>query len=327
MEACRASILDTMKANLKIKRYDPEQNRSWDQEYSVETHSSATILDALIQVREEQDGSLALRCSCRASICGSCGMKVNGRARLVCKTRVEAIASEGETLTIEPMGNQHVIRDLVVDLSTFFNQMKRVTPYLQPDFVPEEGEFIAPNDSMERLLTSMNCIMCGCCVSDCTVLEVDNNFIGPAALAKAWRFTEDPRDAASTKRLTDLNDEDGGIWDCTRCMACVEVCPKEVAPMERIMELRERAISAGNTNTPGYRHTESFNKSVRKYGRLDEARLAVDSAGYTNFPRLVELAVLGLKSLVRGKIPFPPHEAEDRERITDIFDKNQKAGS
>ncbi len=313
-----------MKTNFRVKRHDPEQNRSWFQDYTVDVLPSATILDALISVREEKDGTLALRCSCRASICGSCGMRVNGMARLVCKTQVSKFASNGEPIIIEPMGNQKVIRDLVVDLSTFFNQIKRVDPYLQPHAVPSDGEFVSSAESMVNLLTAMNCIMCGCCVSDCTVLEVDDRFIGPAALAKAWRFTEDPRDAQTKERLGKMNDEVGGIWDCTRCMACVEVCPKGVAPMERIMEMREAAIAVGNTDTPGYRHTESFNKSVKANGRLNEARLAIESAGLLNIPRLLDLAVVGMRSLIKGKLPsLIPHKAVDKKRITHIFDKTE----
>ena len=209
-----------MNVNLKVKRFDPADSTggSWLQEYNIDIHQDSTVLDALIHVREYEDTSLALRCACRASICGSCGMKVNGSAKLVCKTRIVGVSPNGEQITVEPMGNQPVIKDLVVSLDTFFNQVKRVEPYMQPDFIPDSGEYIASNESMENLLTAMNCIMCGCCVSDCTVLEVDDNFIGPAALAKAWRFVDDPRDSKKKDRLKDLNYEDGGIWDCTRCM-------------------------------------------------------------------------------------------------------------
>ena len=313
-----------MQANLRVKRYDPEQPgaKSYYQEYTLEIHPDSTVLDTLIQVREEMDGSLALRCSCRASICGSCGMRVNGRARLVCKTRMADMAPNGEQLTIEPMGNQKVVKDLVISLDTFFNQIKRVDPYMQPDSYPAQGEFIASNESMTELLTAMNCIMCGCCVSDCTVLEVDDQFIGPAALAKAWRFTEDPRDDKTDERLKKLNDEHGGIWDCTRCMQCVEVCPKDVAPMERIMEMRDHAIKVGNTNTPGYRHTESVYGSVKKNGRLDETRLALDSAGWTNVPRLLDLAPIGFKAMMKGKLPpILPHKAENKDKIKKLYEK------
>jgi len=255
-------------------------------------------------------------------------MKVNGNAKLVCKTRVVDIAPNGEQLVIEPMGNQHVVRDLVVSLDTFFSQIKRVDPFLQPDHVPEQGEYIASNDSMENLLTSMNCIMCGCCVSDCTVLEVDANFIGPAALAKAWRFTEDPRDSKRDERLKVLNDEAGGIWDCTRCLKCVEVCPKGVAPMDRIMELRESSIEAGNTNTPGYHHTESFYNSVKKNGRLDETRLAMDSAGWTNIPRLLDLVPIGIAAMRKGKLPpLIPHKSEDHKKVKDLYENVEEESS
>ena len=192
-----------MEVTLNVKRFDPEKpkNNTWIQEYVMDIHQSSTVLDALIHVREEIDGTLALRCACRASICGSCGMKVNGEAKLVCKTRVEELSPNGEKLLIEPMGNQPVIKDLIVDISAFFAKMEQISPFLQPNKEPDSGEFIASNDSMEKLLTEMNCIMCGLCVSECTVLEVDNTFIGPAALAKASRFVYDPRDDKTSERL------------------------------------------------------------------------------------------------------------------------------
>ncbi len=313
-----------MQANLKVKRYNPDepQPRVRYQEYSLDVLESFTVLDALIQVRDEVDGTLALRCSCRASICGSCGMRVNGRAKLACKTRIAELAPNGEQLTIEPMGNHPVIKDLVVDIDTFFNQIRRVDPFIQPDSTPTQGEFIASSESMTNLLGVMNCIMCGACVSDCTVLEVDDKFIGPAALAKAYRFVDDPRDDRSSERLKKLNDEHGGIWDCTRCFQCVEVCPKDVAPMDRIMEMRDMAIEAGNRNTPGYRHTESFIRSVRRHGRLDETRLAVDSIGWTNVPGLLREAPVAMKAFTKGKLPpLFPHKAEGNSAIREIVEK------
>ncbi|MAQ48764.1 MAG: succinate dehydrogenase [Chloroflexi bacterium] len=313
-----------MKVSIDVKRFDPEKTNenTWVQNYKMDIHPSSTVLDALIHVREEIDGTLALRCACRASICGSCGMRVNGQAKLVCKTRIEELVEEGETLSVEPMGNQPVIKDLIVDISSFFAKMTQVSPFLQPDSLPEQGEFIASNDSMEKLLTEMNCIMCGLCVSDCTILEVDDTFIGPAALAKASRFVYDPRDDKTEERLKFLNDEQGGIWDCTRCMQCVEVCPKDVSPMDRIMDLRETAIEIGAKKTHGYDHTNSFEKSVVAHGRLDESRLALESAGIFNLPRLLDLIPVGLRALIKGKLPpLFPHKAEDNKKIKDIAKK------
>src|SRR5215204_6748201 len=104
----------------------------------------------------------------------------------------------------------------------------------------------------------MNCIMCGACVSDCTVLEVDKSFLGPAALAKAWRFVGDPRDAQEMSRLREYS-EKSGIWDCTRCNMCVNVCPKDVKPMDQIMKLRGQATHDNVVDNAGTRHTLGFN--------------------------------------------------------------------
>ncbi len=325
MEASRKGIL--MKVNLKVKRFDPDDSsgKTWWQEYNIDTHQDSTVLDALIHVREYEDTSLALRCACRASICGSCGMKVNGSAKLVCKTRVVEIAPNGESIVIEPMGNHPVIKDLVVSLDTFFNQIKRVNPYLQPDHVPQTGEYIASNESMENLLTAMNCIMCGCCVSDCTVLEVDDNFIGPAALAKAWRFVDDPRDSKRIERLKDLNDEDGGFWDCTRCMQCVEVCPKGVDPMGRIMELRDIALNNGLTNTYGAKHASAVSNHIEHSGRIDEFRLPLESKGIFNIKEIIKLMLPGLRFALRKRAPSPLHFKNPNQKfVKTLFKKVEK---
>ena len=169
-----------MQANLQVRRYDPESpgGESHFQEYQIDVPEHFTVLDALVQIREEDDPSLALRCSCRASICGSCAMTVNKSPRLVCKTKLSEVAPSGEAVIIEPMNNQRVVKDLVVDLQFFWSKIRAVEPYLQPKGEEPEGEYIASNESMLNLLTPMGCIMCGACVSACTVLEVDKNFLG-----------------------------------------------------------------------------------------------------------------------------------------------------
>jgi succinate dehydrogenase / fumarate reductase iron-sulfur subunit len=312
-----------MQITIRLQRFDPETSEpvSRYQNYSIEISEVATVLDAIIKIHEEIDGTVTMRYSCRSSICGSCAIKINGSAKLGCKTRLVEVAEDGGLITVEPVGNLPVVKDLVSDFQPFWDKIKSANPYLRTSGPEPEGERIASNESMTNLLTAVNCIMCGCCFSDCTVLEVDPNFMGPAALAKAWRFTEDPRDSATDERLKTLNDADGGMWYCTRCMKCVEVCPKEVAPMDRIMEMREAAIKAGNTNTAGYRHTESFYNSVKKNGRLDETRLAIDSAGWTNLPRLLDLAPIGIAALRKGKLPpLLAHKSEDHKKVTDLYD-------
>ena len=150
-----------MEAQIKVKRFNPEnESESFYQDYSLDVAEDSTILDGLIKIREEIDGTLALRCSCRASICGSCSMKVNGSAKLVCKTRIKEVSPNGELVTVEPMGNFPVIKDLVTDMDLFWSKVKSVDPYVKTNFEPE-AEHIASNESMTHLLGVMNCIMCG----------------------------------------------------------------------------------------------------------------------------------------------------------------------
>lgn len=293
-----------METTLRIRRFNPGQEKPapYYQEYAVELESSDSVLDGLIKVREKLDDSLALRCSCRGAICGSCGMRINGQSALACKTKVVSVAPQGGTIQVEPMNNMPVIKDLVTDMSTFWKKIRQVNPWLQPKGPPPPSEYLAPAEAMKHLSGVMTCIMCGVCVSDCTVLEIDSKFVGPAALAKAYRFVADPRDAFTKQRLTILN-YSGGMWDCTRCMACVQVCPKGVAPMDRIMSLRAKGMAVQVPSTSGSRHAEVFTDIIRRKGLLDEPMLAVRTLGLRNLPRLFGMIPLALRSLVRGKVP------------------------
>ena len=299
-----------MQVTFSILRYNPDkkENHSYVQEYTVEIEPTASILDGLIKIREDVDGSLALRCSCRSAICGSCAMRVNGHATLACNTQVVDVLGSDNKVTVEPMGNMPVVKDLVVDQKLFWNKVKQVSPWLQPKGPEPEGEYLAPNEAMTHLAGVMGCIMCGACVSDCTVLEVDENFIGPAALAKAYRFVADPRDAEDTSRLKELS-EYGGVWDCTRCFECVEVCPKGVAPMDRIMALRDEAMDQGYNSSYGARHTNAFAESVGHSGWLDELRLPIKTVGIFNLPALMNFAPVGLRAVLKGKMPPIFHRA------------------
>ena len=298
-----------MQVTLNVRRYDPDSDQpvQYDQEYSVDVDENATVLDWLIKVREEVDGSLALRCSCRSAICGSCVMRVNGQAILACNTKLTDVVLEGGRLDIEPAGNMGLIKDLVVEFDIFWDKVRAVDPWLQPEGEEPESEYIAPNEDMVHLAGVMGCIMCGACVSDCTVLEVDRNFLGPAALAKSYRFVADPRDDADESRLDELN-ESGGVWDCTRCMMCVEVCPKGVDPMGRIMSLRDKVIDAGHTETYGARHAEAFTRMVRHSGRVDELQLPIQTFGMFNVKEMIKLIPVGVRSQLAGKRPPIMHQ-------------------
>ena len=317
-----------MDVTVKVKRFDPEADHpeSYWQEYAVALPDNATVLDALIKIREEQDGTLTLRCSCRSAICGSCAMRINGHAALACKTALSRVLDGDNAVVVEPAGVMPVVKDLTVNFDPFWDKIRAVEPYLQPQGAEPEGEYIASNESMLHLSGVTACIMCGACVSDCTVLEVDPTFLGPAALAKAYRFTADPRDGnregVSRERLHQLS-QPTGIWDCTRCNECVEACPKGVAPMDRIMALREQAVNAGFTRNNGARHTSAFTESVGHSGRLDELMLPIKSVGgITNVGAMLSYAPVGWRALTHGKMPPLRHKnVENVENVRRLFRK------
>ena len=204
------------------------------------------MLEAILQARARFDGSIGIRCSCRAAICGSCGVRINGKPDLACHTHLDKAQRHGEdgVIEVEPMGNMPVIKDLIVDMeAVHWKKIRRVTPWLIAKQPVPEREYIVPRETMVDVTQSMACIQCGACVSDCLAMEVDPEFVGPAALAKAYRFVGDPRDDQTRERLTDLAEDPHGIYDCTHCFMCIDACPKDVAPMSQIMRLRRRAGS------------------------------------------------------------------------------------
>ena len=306
-----------IQANLKVYRYDPQK----DQEPHYDTYQVdglpdfSTVLDALIKVREEIDGTLAMRCSCRSAVCGSCAFRVNGHAKLGCKTALSKLAPNGEEVCVEPMGNMKVVKDLVTDMEMFWDKIRQVNPWIETDGEPPEREYQVPHSKMVELQQPMNCIMCGACVSDCTVLEETSKFLAPAALAKAYRVVGDPRHAKTREWLTDLSEE-GGIWDCTRCVECVQVCPKDVAPMDLIIKLRELAIDAGLTNNVGAKHVLHFTESVAHSGVLDERTLPIKAAG---IGWVLRNAGTAIKATLKGKIkPLLPGTHPSVTEVQDV---------
>ncbi len=314
---------------LRIRRYNPETGAApyWDK-YSVELESTRSVLEAILQIKAKFDNSIGVRCSCKAAICGSCGMTINGKAGLACNTHLsEAMArSKDGEIQIEPLGNMPVIKDLIVDMdAVHWKKVNRVTPWLLSGDLPER-EHIVSRESMVDVTQPMACIQCGSCVGDCLAMEVDPEFIGPAALAKAYRFVGDPRDVQHEQRLNDLANDPHGLYSCTHCFKCIEACPKGVAPMNQIMRLRRIAgqdFHIEDQNN-GERHEQAFVVLLEKYGLLDEFSVVPRSYGGNGFtagklsPKTVQQGALSLgflgKAVLRGKVKvasaIKPHKLE-----------------
>jgi succinate dehydrogenase / fumarate reductase, iron-sulfur subunit len=327
---------------LRLRRYDPESGEApyWD-EHTVELEPHRSVLEGLLQAKARFDGSIGVRCSCRAAICGSCGVRVNGQPGLACHTHLDEalLTARDGVIEVEPMGNMPVIKDLIVDMdAVHWKKIQRVTPWLLPKEPMPEREHIVPRESMVDVTQSMACIQCGACVSDCLSMEVDPLFIGPAALAKAYRFVGDPRDDKQAVRLNDLAQDPHGIFDCTHCFKCIEACPKGVAPMSQIMRLRRRAtqdhhiVDVNN----GERHEAAFVGLIRQGGLLHEAELLPRSYGGNSWfgkfhpdagKELVSSLPVITRALLRGKVTpagaIAGHKIprNDLKSVQKIYDK------
>ena len=221
-----------------IERFDPESDEAPHvQEYKIEVTEGMTVLEALLRIQAELDGSLAFRYACRGAVCGSCAMLINGEVALACRTQVNGLWTDA--ITVAPLPNLPVLKDLVVDMDPFFEKDLAVEPWLQPADPTPEGERLVRPDEWAEAEPYTNCISCASCHGVCPVPERDPEYLGPAALAKHYRFLADPRDAADAKRLTLVSGEHG-VSACDTVWRCVRVCPKGVPPTKGILATREK---------------------------------------------------------------------------------------
>jgi len=229
----------------KITRYDPEHDRAAHvQSYEVPVSKGMTVLDALIWIKNNLDGTLTYRASCRMGICGACGMFINKKPMLACQTQVLELGSD--VVEVAPLPNYANIKDLVPDLEPLFEKHHAIKPYLIREDKKEQenpiGEYLQSPEELEDYLQLSYCIKCGLCLSACPTVASDPAFLGPQALAQAYRYSADSRDEGFAERLP-LIDTDQGCWRCHFAGACTEVCPKGVDPALAIQFLKRKVIA------------------------------------------------------------------------------------
>jgi succinate dehydrogenase / fumarate reductase iron-sulfur subunit len=253
-----------MKSNLltlKIKRFHKEKDPpQWIETFQVEIRKGMNLLEALTRIQDEQDGTLSFRYSCRGAVCGSCAMRVNGKDVLACRTHVEDLPEK--PAFIEPLPLFPVIRDLIVNMSTFFDHYRKIEPYLQGKSVSPQEEYWMEEEKRKEIDPYINCILCGICFGTCPAFGKDPEFLGPAVLAKAYRFLVDPRDRRNEEILKAVNTQQG-VWGCKTVFDCVKVCPKEVPPTHGIVKMRRkilryRLVSIVSSLSPLFRRTNSI---------------------------------------------------------------------
>jgi succinate dehydrogenase / fumarate reductase iron-sulfur subunit len=233
-----------MNKRILIQRTD-SNGKSHLQGFSLDCTPEFTVLDALFAIQQQQDHTIAFRCSCRVGMCGTCGIQINGVSRLACKARLDSLREK--SVFLAPLPNFKVIRDLAVSFAAFFEQWRKVLPALRSRD-PESTEFaIIPDDSAYARHTSgrRDCITCGLCFSTCGVLAMNKQYLGPAAINKALLRVLDPRDTAHSERLKVLDSARQGVWRCHTQMNCTMVCPKGIDLTASIAQFK-RSLLAGS---------------------------------------------------------------------------------
>ena len=298
--------IQTKNITVKVFRFNGDTDvLPYYKEYKLEVSQEDVILDVLNRIKWEHSGSLSYRRSCRHGICGSCAVKVNNKGVLACKERVfDLIDLFGDELVIDPLNKQRVIKDLVIDKKDFWDKYDAVQPYLVADVEeePEKENLVTP-DEVEKIADADYCIQCGACYYSCPVVEVNPEFIGPAAFAKAYRFTSDNRDDAKIERLETVSQMGSGVWDCVKCFECAQVCPKDVNPIDKITRLHQQTFQEGVAESNvATRHAVGFKHSIEQHGFLDEGGLVFYSEGPLGMVQHIPEAVNMFKN---GKIPMP----------------------
>ena len=236
-------MANTKQIQLSIYRYNPEQDQEPKmQEYTIDipTETDVMLLSVLERLKHEQDNSLSFRRSCREGVCGSDGMNINGTNGLACIMPVSQLKSP---IIIRPLPGFPVIRDLIVDMEPFYDQYKKVEPYLQNNSTPPAKERLQSPEDRAKLDGLYECILCGCCTSACPSYWWNpEKFIGPAGLLQAQRFLSDSRDTETDKRLKNLEDP-YSAFRCRSIMNCVQVCPKNLNPTDAIGKIRKQMLS------------------------------------------------------------------------------------
>ncbi len=228
-----------MQVTLKIQRFNPEKDSApyW-KEYTIEAEPTDRVLDGLLKIKLEQDGTLTMRSSCAHGICGSDAMRINGVNRLACKSLFQEV---GNNVTVEPIAGLPVIKDLVVDMEPFMEHYRSVLPFFINDDPPPEKERLQSEEDRLKFEETTKCILCGCCTTSCPTFWATDAYVGPAAIVQAHRFIFDSRDQGSAQRLEILADPDG-VWRCRTIFNCTNACPREIKVTEAIAEVKKEIL-------------------------------------------------------------------------------------
>jgi succinate dehydrogenase / fumarate reductase iron-sulfur subunit len=210
--------------------------------FQIPWEKGMTVLEGLCYIFDNIDASLSFRSSCRAAVCGSCAMHINGKYRLACNTLIESLAKpENGIITIRPLAHLPVYKDLVVDMTNFFKNYESIKPYLIPTQPLPTKEFVQSPAERKKIDGAINCILCGACYGSCPVAGTDPDYVGPHSILKTIRFYNDSRDIGVKERLN-LIANNHGLFRCHSIFNCQVVCPKSLDPGDAISKMKKRVI-------------------------------------------------------------------------------------
>ncbi len=295
----------------RVFRFNPQvDSKSYFDDYTIPVERGVTVLRSLNYIKEHIDASVSFRAFCQAGICGSCGMRINGLSKLACTTQVWDVLAksrEKDIIKVEPLRNLPFIKDLIVDMDPLVDKMKHYSNWIDstmPEASMGKKEFLISEEEFLRYDKATDCILCASCVSECSILRANKEYVSPAVLLKSYRMNVDSRDSIHEKRLAELV-KDHGVWDCTHCYRCQESCVKSIPIMDAIHGIREDAIeSRGVKDTSGSKHAEAFMSDIEKKGKLVEATLPIRTNGVVW--TLQNLLPMAVKMIMKRRTPPPP---------------------
>lgn len=299
-------MAETKDLTFKIYRYNPEvDEKPYYDSFKVTLERGTTILRAMNHIKDNLDSKISYRFYCQAGICGSCAIRVNGVSKLACTTQVfDEIKSckEPDVIIIEPMSNFDIKRDMVVDYNPVVEKLTKYKCWVEPEDAPEgfgNKEFLVAEEDFKVIDPATDCILCGVCYSECSMVTAGRDYVSPLVLLKSYRMTKDTRDSAGQERMNILN-QDHGMWDCTHCYRCVESCVKHIPIMDAIQGVRNEAFTRNMKNTEGYRHAKAFYDDIQSKGRLDELKVLIKTKGIFG---MVGMMPMGIKMGLKGRTP------------------------
>ncbi|MCE7078642.1 succinate dehydrogenase iron-sulfur subunit [Streptomyces sp. ST2-7A] len=237
-----SAAFQKISVTFRLRRFNPEVSAevTW-QDFRIDIDPKERVLDALHQIKWEEDGTLTFRRSCAHGICGSDAMRINGRNRLACKTLIKDL-NPAKPITVEPIKGLTVLKDLVVDMEPFFQAYRDVMPFLITSGNEPTRERRQSSEDRERFDDTTKCILCAACTSSCPVFWNDGQYFGPAAIVNAHRFIFDSRDEGGEQRLEILNEKEG-VWRCRTTFNCTEACPRGIEVTKAIQEVKRAIIT------------------------------------------------------------------------------------